>query len=92
MSKASASDSVRLKKFHQKELDRTLGPDRGNGQGLGLVCGLVGLVAAAPGFGIGYAIGTTGGDWNGVRPDGFVMTGAAAARRPRVAVQLRFSH
>jgi hypothetical protein len=77
---------------YENELERTLGPDRGNGQGLGLLCGLAGMVAAAPGFGIGYAIGTTGGDWNGVTPEGFAMTGAAAARRPGVAVRLRFTH
>lgn len=33
------------------------------GQGGGFVCGVGGLVAAAPGFGIGFAIGAPGGHW-----------------------------
>ena len=57
-----------------------------------LVVPLCGFAAAIPGGAIGFAIGTTGGDWHGVAPDGLTVVGAAAPRRATVALRLRLGH
>jgi len=56
----------------------------------GIAVGLCGVAAAIPGGAIGFAIGTTGGQWHGVTPAGLTVAGAASPRRATVAVRLRF--
>lgn len=58
------------------------------GQGGGFICGLAGFVAAAPGFGIGFAIGAPDGHWRGVRPDGWTVRAGPSSRRVTVALHL----
>ena len=55
----------------------------------GIAVGVIAFASAIPGGAIGFAIGTTGGDWHGVKPDGLTVTGAATPRRATVALRLR---
>jgi hypothetical protein len=57
--------------------------------GCGLVVGLVGLAAAAPGGAIGYAIGAPSRDWKIVRPDGIAVAGRSRARGAAFALNVR---
>jgi hypothetical protein len=59
-----------------------------SGQGGGSICALASFVAAAPGFGIGFAIGAPDGHWGKAKPDGWTVSGAAPSRRATVAVHL----
>ena len=61
----------------------------GPGQGGSIVIGLCAVAGAIPGGAIGFAIGTTGGDWHNVTPDGLTVTGAASPRRATIALRLR---
>jgi hypothetical protein len=55
-----------------------------------IAAGVCGVAAALPGMAIGFAIGTTGGEWHGVAPAGFTVAGAAAPRRATAALTVRF--
>jgi hypothetical protein len=52
--------------------------------------GICGVAAALPGAAIGFAIGTTGGDWHRVRPDGLLVAGAPSSRGATAALTVRF--
>lgn len=67
------------------EYDKSGGCDQ-----CGIGVGLIAFAAAIPGGAIGFAIGTTGGHWYSVKPDGLTVTGVATPRRATVALRLRF--